>query len=97
MTTHPAQRPPSVPRLTLVTMPACHYCEDAHEVLARLESEGRVAVRTLDAESPEGRTLIDLHRPSMFPLVLVDGDVLGSGRLSRHRLARALGMTASEL
>lgn len=78
------------PRATLVTSTACHLCEDAHQELIRRAERGELTLQVVPAESVEGMRLVATHRPSMFPLVLVDGRLLGQGRLSRRRLEAAL-------
>lgn len=84
-----------IPRVLLVTSPACHYCDDAHGALAALDAAGQVELETLEADTAEAAAVIGIHRPAMFPLVLVDGEFLSAGRLSRGKLARALGVDRS--
>ena len=81
-----------MPRLTLVTSPGCHFCEDADHVLAPLVAAGLIEFGKLAAESPEGERLVSDHRPALLPLVLLDGDFFSAGRLPRRKLARALGV-----
>lgn len=81
--------------VVLVTSPACHQCEDAHGLLAPLAADGRIALHTIEAESPDGAALISLHRPAMFPLVLVDNEFFSAGRLPRGKLAQILGAERS--
>lgn len=76
------------PRMTLVTAPACHFCEDAHERLGVLESRGLLTLTLVAAESPDGQALIGKHRPGMFPLMILDGNYFHDGRLPRGKLAR---------
>ena len=80
-------------RVVLVTTPACHYCEDAHQALVPLAASGSIDLETVGADSPRGVALVGAHRPAMFPLVLVDGEFLSSGRLPRGKLARTLGLS----
>lgn len=87
----------AVPRLTLVKMPACHFCDEAHTILERLSRQGRISLDVADAASPEGSTLLARHRPGMFPLVLIDGEFLSAGRLPRRRLAKVLGVVGAAL
>ncbi|GAA2181189.1 hypothetical protein GCM10009785_15070 [Brooklawnia cerclae] len=82
----------AVPRLTLVTSPGCHFCQDAHSVLAEFAGRGLVELGTVDAESSEGLALVETHRPAMFPLVLLDGRFFSNGRLPRRKLAHVLGV-----
>jgi predicted thioredoxin/glutaredoxin len=67
----------------LVTRRGCHLCEDALRVLRELGLEPDQ--RDVDAD-PELFRLYDFR----VPVVLVDGRVLGEGRLDRDALSRAL-------
>lgn len=86
-----------IPEVTLVTLPACHYCEDAQELLHRLANAERVKVRIIDAASAHGERLIAEHRPAMFPLALIDGAFLSAGRLPRRLLEARLGLDRARL
>ncbi|WP_202613728.1 glutaredoxin [Ornithinimicrobium cerasi] len=86
----PAAGSTPVPRATLLTSSACHLCEDAHQELSRRAARGELYLEVVPAETEQGSRLIAEHRPAMFPLVLLDGRVLGHGRLSRRRLGAAL-------
>lgn len=81
----------SVPAVTLITSPACHLCDDAHQVLRALADQGRIRLATLRADTSEGSALIDRHRPGLFPLVLLDEAFFSAGRLPRRKLERHLG------
>jgi len=78
------------PQVTLVTSPSCHLCADAEVVLREREVSGQLDLTVIEMLSPAGQELVSAHRPSMFPMVLVNGHVLGFGRLSRGQLDRAL-------
>jgi hypothetical protein len=67
----------------LVTRQGCHLCEDALGLLRGLGLEPRL--RDVDAD-PEMSRLYDFR----VPVVLVDGRVVGEGRLDRDVLSRAL-------
>ena len=77
-------------RVTVVTAPACHFCEDAQAALTEMAQIRPLAVRLVDAESPAGQALLSAHGTGMFPLVLVDGVFFSAGRLPRRKLARLL-------
>jgi hypothetical protein len=76
--------------VTVVTAPACHFCEDAQEALAGLAREYPLAVAEVPVTSPAGHALLREHGRGMFPLVLVDGAFFSAGRLPRRKLARLL-------
>ena len=67
---------------------ACHLCEDARAVLESRAGELNLSVRYLSARSDAGRRLIERHRAPMLPVVFVEGELLGWGRLSRKKLER---------
>ena len=81
-------------RVTVVTAPACHFCEDAQAALAEMARIHSLAVSLVDAESPAGQALLAAYGTGMFPLVLVDGAFFSAGRLPRRKLARLLTRTA---
>lgn len=85
----------SAHRITLITSSGCHFCEDAHVALATLADQGSIALTVIDAETPDGESLIRLHRPALFPLVLLEGDFFSAGRLPRRKLAATLGLARS--
>ncbi len=78
-----------IPTVTLVRTPACHLCSDAHQALAELGRTYPMRVEVLDLDTEHGQALVGAHRPTMFPLVLVDGVFFSAGRLPRRKL-RAL-------
>lgn len=77
-------------RITLVESDGCHFCQDAHRALAEFAGRYPLEVDTVDAYSESGRRLMQTHRASMSPLVLVDGEFFSHGRLPRRKLAHAL-------
>ncbi len=80
--------PADVVTVTLVTAPACHFCDDAHERLMALAVRGLLRLVTVPADSAAGQALIAEHRPRMFPLTLLDGRFFNDGRIPRGKLAR---------
>ena len=74
----------------LVEAPACHSCEDAAAVLADAAGDRPLALRRVDVASPEGRAIVRACRAPMMPVVVIDGQLLGWGRLSRGKLRRRL-------
>jgi alkyl hydroperoxide reductase subunit AhpF len=76
--------------VTLVHAEACHFCNDAEQALALLAERFALEVSMVEVDSAEGRRLVDVHRPAMNPLVLVDGAYFSAGRLPRKKLTRLL-------
>lgn len=77
-------------RITVVESEACHFCDDTRRVLEQLSESYRFTVETVDARSETGRHLMQAHRASMSPLVLMDGEFFSHGRLPRRKLAKLL-------
>jgi glutaredoxin len=78
------------PTVTLLVTTGCHYCEDARGELTARADVGDLELEVVSVDSEQGRALQAVHRPSMFPLVLVDGMPFSVGRLPRRKLDRAL-------
>ncbi len=78
------------PTVTLLVTTGCHYCEDALGELAARADHGDLGLNVVSIDSEQGRALQATHRPSMFPLVLIDGQPFSIGRLPRKKLDRAL-------
>jgi len=73
-------------RITVVTAPGCHLCDDARAALDVLAADHPLEVAVVDARSSEGLELLSVHRAAMNPLVVVDGRFFSSGRLPRGKL-----------
>lgn len=80
--------------VVLVEAAACHLCDDAATGLEEAATEYPLSVRRVDITSPEGRAVVRAHRAPMPPVVVVDGRLLGWGRLSRGRLRQRLAEVA---
>ena len=74
----------------LVESAACHLCEDAAAILAEADRDGVVRLRRIALDSEEGRSIVRATRAPMPPIVLLGGELLGWGRLSRGKLRRRL-------
>jgi hypothetical protein len=87
----PVSSPATEPvQITVVESTACHFCEDAHRVLASLAASYPLAIHPVDVRSETGQRLMARHRAPMSPLVLVDGAFFSSGRLPRRKLEKTL-------
>ncbi len=83
--------PAATIRITLVTAAGCHFCDDAHQVLAQFAADDpTIEVETIEAQAPAGAQLLAQHRAPMNPLVLVDGCYFSAGRLPRRKLEALL-------
>jgi hypothetical protein len=88
MSTHTAPTEPA--RITVVESEACHFCDDAQRALSDLATRYPLTVDTVDVRSGPGQRLMRVHRASMSPLVLVDGEYFSHGRLPRRKLVKVL-------
>ncbi|MHB1066165.1 MAG: glutaredoxin [Candidatus Nanopelagicales bacterium] len=79
-----------LPEVTIVASPGCHFCADAESVIAEISQERPLRVTHVGMTSPEGAGMMQQFGASMSPLVLLDGEFVSSGRLSRGRLRRLL-------
>lgn len=77
-------------QITLLTQPACRYCDIAKEILTRLREEYDVAVTEIDLGTETGRGLAVEAGVMFAPGVLIDGQPFSFGRLSERKLRRAL-------
>lgn len=77
-------------RVTVVRTTGCHFCDDAQDALVELGRRFPLDVEMVDAGSPRGEALVRELGAGMFPLVLVDGVFLSSGRLPRGKLRAVL-------
>lgn len=78
-------------RITLLTKSDCALCDQAKDVLARLEAEIPLSVETISLESEEGYRLAEQCNLLFPPGLLIDGQPFSWGRLSERKLRRALG------
>jgi glutaredoxin len=78
---------PALPRITLLTRPGCHLCEDARVVVARVAADLGVGWEERDiTASPD-----DLRRYwEQIPVTLVDGVQHDFWHVSEARLRAAL-------
>ena len=81
---------PEPVQITIVESTACHFCDDAHRVIATLAVSYPLSIDTVDVRSEAGQLLMARHRAPMSPLVLVDGGFFSSGRLPRRKLEKTL-------
>jgi glutaredoxin len=79
-------------RLTLFTRPGCHLCDDAKEVLARVEARTGEAWTEVDITGDEK---LEDEYGFRIPVLLLDGKEHGYWRVEENRLLRDLGVPLS--
>ncbi len=77
----------SAPRITLITKPGCHLCDDAREVVARVAT--RLAVDWVEVNMLDDPDLTQRYINDI-PVTLVDGMPHDFWRVSEARLTAAL-------
>ncbi|NQV07157.1 thioredoxin family protein [bacterium] len=68
----------------------CHFCSDARDLFRRLSIEFDVRVREVDLESMEGAAALRQWRVPFPPIVVIDGELFGYGRISERKVRRTL-------
>lgn len=81
--------------VTLVTSPGCHYCGHAREVLERVAADVSLEIVEVDHASPDGAAAQQRWRAPYPPLVLIEGQLFGYGRISERKLRKALSVERS--
>jgi hypothetical protein len=82
-----------VPRLTLLTRPGCHLCDDARTVVE--EVLGGYPEVAFEERSIVGDAELEREYAEEIPVVLLDDRVHTIWRVDRARLVAALDATAS--
>lgn len=77
-------------KATLLTAPHCSLCDQAKEILQRLEDERAVEVEIVDLHSSAGTDLAAGSGMAFPPALLLDGEAFSYGRLSERKLRREL-------
>jgi len=77
----------TTPRVTLISRPGCHLCDDARAVIATVTEEVGEAFEEVDVRSDPA--LLDRYA-EMIPVTLVDGRQHDYWRVSPDRLRQAL-------
>ena len=80
-------RPPAQARVSLLSRPGCHLCDDAREVIARVAGELGVGwtERDITASQDDLRQYAD-----MVPVTFIDGVQHDFWRVDEARLRKAL-------
>ena len=84
--------------ILLVTSPGCHYCDHALGVLNEVGATAPLSVTTIALTSERGMDLLVRHRVPYPPILLVEGEFFGYGRISRRKLeVHVAGIVNSDL
>lgn len=74
--------------VTLLTQEDCSYCDQAKQLLERLEPDYPLSVTEISLDSPEGADLAVRLGVMFAPGIVIDGDLVSYGRPSERRLRR---------
>lgn len=77
----------SEPRLTLITRPGCHLCDDAREAIARVAETTGEKWTEVDVT---GDLELEREYGDRLPVILLDGREHGYWRVEEERLLRDL-------
>jgi hypothetical protein len=81
--------------VVLVTSPGCHFCDDAAMLLDELAGTHPLRVERVPLSSDHGRSLLVRHRVPFPPILMIDGEFFGFGRISRRKLHAYLAARAA--
>jgi glutaredoxin len=79
--------PPTAARITLVSKPGCHLCEEAREVIERVAAE--LGVEWVERSIEDEPELKERYW-EQIPVTFVDGRQHDYWRVDEHRLRAAL-------
>lgn len=77
-------------RVTVVTSAGCHFCREADRLLDQLGRRFPLRVERFDLADPQGAAIARRFRVPFPPVLLIDGEYHGHGRISERKLTRAL-------
>lgn len=81
-------------RVTLYTKKGCHPCEEAKELLLRLQREYDLAIAEVDIESDKG---LEKIYGSIIPVVALEAGKIFHSKITESQLRQALGEPASKV
>ena len=81
--------PPAI-HVLLVTSAGCHFCRDADHLLEKLGQRFSLDIERIDLTSSRGSAIARQWRVPFPPVLLINGEYHGHGRISERRLTRGL-------
>jgi len=72
----------------LLTQKDCAFCDQARDILTRLQGEYGLAVKTLEIDSEDGTRLASEGGIMFAPGLFVEGEPFSYGRLSERKLRK---------
>ena len=77
-------------RVVLVTSAGCHFCREVDRLLDKLQRTFLLSIERIDLTSVEGTAIARRWRVPFPPVLLIEGEYHGHGRISERKLTRAL-------
>jgi glutaredoxin len=74
--------------VVLLTQKDCAFCDQAHEILTRLQSDFTLNITTLDIASEDGIQMASEGGVMFAPGLFVDGKPFSYGRPSERKLRK---------
>ena len=81
--------PPAI-HVLLVTSSGCHFCREADRLLEKLGQRFSLDIERIDLMSSRGSAIARQWRVPFPPVLLINGEYHGHGRISERKLTRSL-------
>ncbi len=81
-----------MPEAIVYSRPACHLCEHAERLLARIAADYPLVVRRVNVDDDPA---LAAQFGDRIPVVTIDGRLVADGRVSEYRLRKTLGVPAT--
>lgn len=82
-------------RVTILSQQECAFCEQAKNILSRLQREFDLELNVVDMASAEGAELAERGHIMFPPGIFLDGEAFSYGRLSERKLRKELKRRAA--
>ena len=86
--------PPAI-HVLLVTSTGCHFCREADHLLEKLGQRFSLDIERIDLTSDRGSAIARQWRVPFPPVLLINGEYHGHGRISERKLTRGLARHVS--
>lgn len=82
-------------QVTILSQQECAFCEQAKNILSRLQGEFDLELNVVDMASAEGAELAERGQIMFPPGIFLDGEAFSYGRLSERKLRNELKRRAA--
>lgn len=77
-------------QVMLLSQQECAFCDQAKDILGRLQREFELEISEVDMASPEGAALAERGNIMFPPGIFLDGEAFSYGRPSERKLRKEL-------